>query len=71
VWDKAATIRFLRPGKETLHATFRVTSDEVAALRSEVDQVGRVEREYTAELMNAAGEAHARCQKLLSIRRRS
>jgi hypothetical protein len=23
VWDKAATIRFLRPGRETLHATSR------------------------------------------------
>lgn len=70
VWDKAATIRFLRPCRETLHATFRVTAEELAALRTEVDQAGKAEREFTAELLNAAGELHASCQKLLSVRRR-
>jgi len=70
VWDKAATIRFLRPGRETLHATFRVTAEELAALRTEVDQAGKAEREFTAELLNAAGELHVSCQKLLSVRRR-
>ena len=32
VWDQAATIRFLRPGRSTLHATFRLEPDTVAAL---------------------------------------
>ena len=70
VWDKAATIRFLRPGRETLYASFRLTADEVAGIRSDVDRLGKVEREFTVELVTAAGEAHAICQKLLSIRRR-
>jgi len=70
VWDKAATIRFLRPGRETLHAAFRVTAEELAALRTEVDHAGKAEREFTAELLNAAGEVHASCQQLLSVRRR-
>lgn len=71
VWDKAATIRFRRPGREPLYATFRLPASEVAALRAEVDQAGTVEREFTVELVNAAGELHASCQKLLSIRRRA
>ena len=70
VWDKAATIRFLRPGRETLYATFRLTEDEIEALRREVDAAGKVEREFTADLANAAGEVHASCRKLLSIRKR-
>lgn len=70
VWDKAATIRFIRPGRETLRATFRITDEDVDALRAEVDRAGRVERTYSVELLNAAGVVHAHCDKLLSIRKR-
>ncbi|MBI5016434.1 MAG: DUF4442 domain-containing protein [Deltaproteobacteria bacterium] len=70
VWDKAATIEFRRPGREALFAVFRVAPEEVAALRAAVDEVGRAEREFTAELVSASGELHATCRKLLSIRRR-
>lgn len=70
VWDKAATIQFRRPGRETLHATFRLQEEELAALRAEVDRAGRAEREFTVELVNAAGEVHATCRKLLSVRAR-
>lgn len=68
VWDKAATIRFRKPGRESLTATFRVTEEELDAIRGEVDRNGRAERTYTVELVNAAGEIHASCEKLLSIK---
>jgi acyl-coenzyme A thioesterase PaaI-like protein len=70
VWDKAATIQFRRPGRETLYATFRLQEGELAAVRAEVDHAGKAERELTVELVNAAGEVHAICRKLLSIRAR-
>lgn len=70
VWDKAATIRFLKPGRESLFATFRVTEDELAGIRVEVAAAGKCEREFVVELANVAGEAHVHCRKLLHIRRR-
>jgi acyl-coenzyme A thioesterase PaaI-like protein len=70
VWDKAATIRFRRPGRATLYATFRVTPEQVDAIRREVDALGRSEPEYVVELVDAEGEVHASCSKLLSIKRR-
>src|SRR5687768_3980355 len=70
VWDKAATIQFRRPGRETLYATFRLEEDELAAIRAEVDHGGKVEREFNVELVDAAGEVHAACRKLLSVRKR-
>ena len=70
VWDKAATIRFLRPGRGTLHATFRLTEEDVQALRADVDRERKIEREFTVDLVDSAGEVHASCRKLLSIRRR-
>ena len=70
VWDKSATIRFWRPGRETLYATFRIPPEELAALRAEVDRTGKLEREFAVDLVSASGEVHASCQKLLSVRRR-
>lgn len=70
VWDKAATIRFRRPGRGTLYADFRIDPAELASIRADVERSGKTEREYTVELVSAANEVHATCQKLLSIRRR-
>jgi acyl-coenzyme A thioesterase PaaI-like protein len=71
VWDKAATIRFRRPGREPLYATFQLTAAQLAELRAEVARTGKTEREYTVDLVSASGEIHASCQKVLSIRQAS
>ena len=70
VWDKAASIRFRRPGRETLFAVFRLPASEVEAVRNEADEHGKTERLFTVELINAQGEVHATCEKLLSIRKK-
>ncbi|MHB0969173.1 MAG: DUF4442 domain-containing protein [Thermoanaerobaculia bacterium] len=70
VWDKAGSIRFLKPGRETLHATFRIAPEEIASIRDAVRERGKIEREYTVDLVSTAGEVHASCTKLLSIRKR-
>lgn len=71
VWDKAATIRFRRPGREALYATFRLTAADVAELRDVVARTGRTDREFMVDLVSASGEIHASCQKLLSVRQRT
>jgi acyl-coenzyme A thioesterase PaaI-like protein len=71
VWDKAATIQFRRPGRSTLYATFRVDASLLAAIRESVAHEGKTERTFIVDLIGAAGEVHARCEKLLSIRQRA
>ena len=68
VWDKEAKIRFRKPGRETLHATFRITEEELELIRSEVRANGKTERTYSVDLVNRDGVVHASCEKLLSIR---
>ncbi len=70
VWDKSATIRFLRPGRGSLFARFLLTEEEIAAIRAEVDGAGRSERIYTVELADAEGTVHATVEKTLHISRR-
>ena len=70
VWDKAATIRFRRPGRERLVAVFRITPEVVAEIRAAVAEKGKTEKEFALDLVSASGEVHASFTKLLSIRRR-
>ncbi|HEX5043830.1 MAG TPA: DUF4442 domain-containing protein [Candidatus Polarisedimenticolaceae bacterium] len=68
VWDKAAAIRFLRPGRSTLRATFRVDDAELDVIRAEVAAAGKTERSYTVDLVDGEGVVCASCEKRLSIR---
>lgn len=70
VWDKAATIRFRRPGRERLLAIFRIAPEVVAEIRAAVAATGKTEKEFAVDLVSASGEVHASFTKLLSIRRR-
>jgi acyl-coenzyme A thioesterase PaaI-like protein len=70
VWDKAATMRFLCPGRSTLRATFRIQAHELDAIRSAVAADGRHDQAFTVQLTDASGDVAASCEKLLSIRAR-
>ena len=70
VWDKAATIRFRKPGRSTLRATFKFEDAELEAIRADVQRNGKIERTYTAELKDETGEVCMSCEKLLSIKAR-
>lgn len=69
VWDKAASIRFLKPGKGTLHATFRIPDEEVAAVKDALRETHKVDRTYRLQLVDAAGVVHAEVEKVVNIRR--
>lgn len=70
VWDKAATIQFKKPGRETLHARFVVSDDEVSAIRAALESERSVDRTYTIDLVTASGEVCATVEKAIYIRRR-
>jgi acyl-coenzyme A thioesterase PaaI-like protein len=71
VWDKAASIRFRRPGRTTLRAKFVLAPSEVEAIKEELRGRKSVDRVYTVELVDDAGKVHARVEKTLYIARRS
>src|SRR3972149_11906766 len=65
VWDKAASIRFVRPGRTTLRATFSLDPQSVEAIRIELATHSKTERVYAAELKDSAGGLPAICEKNL------
>jgi hypothetical protein len=67
VWDKAAAIRFKRPGKETLFAEFHLTEDELNEIKEILKTKKSVDRLYTVELKDKNGTIHCLIEKTLYI----
>lgn len=67
VWDKAATVRFKRPGRETLYAKFIIAPDEVERIKDELTRAKSIERVYQVNLVDGSGKVHAEVEKTLYI----
>jgi hypothetical protein len=70
VWDKAATIRFRKPGRTTLFATFRIDDSEVDDIRAATRDGAAVDRTYNVDLVDAEGTVYARVEKVIYVRRK-
>jgi acyl-coenzyme A thioesterase PaaI-like protein len=70
VWDKAAKIRFKRPGRETLFADFSVTQNEIDEIRKLLETEKSIDRVYNVELVDKNGKVHALIEKTLYIAKR-
>jgi acyl-coenzyme A thioesterase PaaI-like protein len=69
VWDKAATIRFVKPGRSRLYARFLIEEEEVRTIRRLTETAPSVDRVYRVDLKDAAGVVHASVEKTIYIRR--
>lgn len=70
VWDKAATIRFRRPGRSRLTATFLLSPDVVAGIRDELIRAPKLDRVFVVELVDRDGVVHAVVEKTIHVSRR-
>ncbi len=69
VWDKAAAIRFRRPGRGTVSARFVLPEGEVSAIRAALETSRSVDRVYQVDLVDGAGVVCARVEKTVYVRR--
>jgi acyl-coenzyme A thioesterase PaaI-like protein len=71
VWDKSASIRFLKPGRTTLYATCRVEDDELDEIRRLLQSEPKIDRTYRIALADDQGTVHAEVDKVIQIRKRA
>lgn len=71
VWDRAATIRFVKPGRSTLQARFLVSEAETDEIRRLLETERSVDRVYSVELVDEAGAVHAVVEKTVYVRRKA
>ncbi len=70
VWDKAASIRFRKPGRNTLFATFRIEDVELDEIRNRTANGEPIDRTYNVDLVDAEGVVHASVEKVIYIKRK-
>ncbi|MCY7312770.1 MAG: DUF4442 domain-containing protein [Pseudoxanthomonas sp.] len=70
VWDKAAGIEFVKPGRGTVHAEFRVTDALLDEIRSATAGGAKFLHWCPVDVTNAQGEVVARVRKQLYVRRK-
>ena len=70
VWDKAATIRFKKPGKGLVKAVFHVPTEKIEEIRAQADAQGKIEPQFQTVVTDVAGNVIAEVDKLLYVRRK-
>jgi len=70
VWDKSASIEFLRPGRGKVKARFELPLDRVEQIRAETDAKGKINPVFEVTVVDEQGEPVARVRKTLSVRRK-
>ena len=70
VWDKEANIDFRKPGRGTVHATIRITDEEVEAIRSATANGDKHLPQWTLAILDERDEVVATVLKTLYVRRK-
>jgi acyl-coenzyme A thioesterase PaaI-like protein len=70
VWDKAASIRYRRPGKGTVRTEFRLTDAQLDDIREKLKTLPKYEPTFTVQVKDEQGTVIAEVEKLLYVRKR-
>lgn len=71
VWDKAATIRFKRPGKGMMRAAFQLTDAQIAEIRAAAETQPKVEPQFQVLIKDSEGNVVAEIDKLLYVKKKA
>ncbi|MCC6572025.1 MAG: YiiD C-terminal domain-containing protein [Chitinophagales bacterium] len=70
VWDKAAAIRFRKPGLGTVHATFEISPAAIAEIKAKVDETGKGDFTFHTNVYNEHSDVVAEVEKVVYVRRK-
>lgn len=70
VWDKAASIRFRKPGRSVLFARFSVSDQDLDNIRDGLRGSHKLDYRFRVDLVDVAGTVHAEIERVVNIRRK-
>lgn len=71
VWDKAASIEFIKPGTGTVTVTFDWSPEQIQTIIAQAASGEKIYPFRVAEIKNEAGEIVARVEKTLYVKRKT
>ncbi len=69
VWDKAASIRYRKPGMGKVRAEFRLTDADVDDIREKLKTLPKYEPTFRVEVKDEQGTVIAEVEKLIYVRK--
>jgi uncharacterized protein DUF4442 len=70
VWDKAATVRYRKPGRGTVRAEFRLTDGQLDDIRDKLKTLPKYEPVFNVPVKDEQGTVIAEVEKLIHVRRK-
>ncbi|MFY9908434.1 MAG: DUF4442 domain-containing protein, partial [Candidatus Sulfotelmatobacter sp.] len=70
VWDKAASIRYRKPGKGTVRAEFRLSDSQIEDTREKLETLPKYEPVFSVEVKDETGVVIAEVEKVLHVRKK-
>lgn len=70
VWDKSSEIKFKKPGKGTVSATFNLSAQQLKELKDLADNNPKAEPTYIVQIKDEQGDVVAEVSKTLYVRRK-
>ena len=67
VWDKAGSIRFRKPARQTLYTRCLLTNEVIDSIRHDVAANGQTERTFRLQWVDADGVVYAETERLCYI----
>ncbi len=68
--DKGANIRYLKKGTGVLKCTFELSPEQIEAIKSEVDSIGKKDYTFLCEVKNSEGEVVTEVDKIVYVRKK-
>jgi acyl-coenzyme A thioesterase PaaI-like protein len=68
VWDQAASIRFVKPGRGRVTAEFRVGDEDIAEIQRQTAEGQKLLRDMRVDVVDDGGDLVAEVEKTLYIR---
>lgn len=70
VWDQAAKIEFLKPGKGAVHASFELSQEQIDDIINTAESGNKVLKDFVVDVKDREGDVVARITKTLYIRKK-
>ncbi len=70
VWDKSASIRFKKPGRGVVSASFRLDDNQIQEIREALRYEEKIDRVFAVEVKDESGAVIAEVEKQIHVRRK-
>jgi acyl-coenzyme A thioesterase PaaI-like protein len=71
VWDKAASIRYRKPGVGRVRAEYRLSEERLGEIRAAVEAVGRHDARFEVQIKDEAGDVVAEVERVIYCAKKS